>query len=113
MPGSRHPGDAEIHDPMRMPQRFSKSTLIAVCLAAMFGVTAASGHQPPQVRHAMGGCPSHLDYVVLASLADSGNWVGLSTYRSNEHIDWQFSPTIGVQKVAYDVDRVDDRSHCR
>jgi hypothetical protein len=87
-----------------MSHGVSKSMVLAVCATAALCVSAASGHQRARARQ-LAGCPTHLDYVVLASLADSGNWVGLSTYRFEENIDWQFSPFASPQKVAYDVDR--------
>jgi hypothetical protein len=77
--------------------------VLAVCATAALGVNAASGHQRARARQ-LERCPTHLDYVVLASLADSGNWVGLSTYRSEGKIDWQFSPFASAQKVVYGVD---------
>ena len=64
-----------------MYQSLSKSVVLAVCATAALGVSAASGHQRARAGQ-LEGCPTHLDYVVLASLADSGNWVGLSSYRS-------------------------------
>jgi hypothetical protein len=87
-----------------MSHGLSKSLVLAVCALAALGVSAASGHQRAPARQ-LGGCPTHLDYVVLASLADSGNWVGLSTFRSEENIDWRFSPFASARKVAYGVDR--------
>jgi len=85
-----------------MAHGLSKSAVLAVCATAALSVSAAAGHL--RARPRLEGCPTHLDYVVLASLADSGNWVGLSTYRSEENIDWQFSPIASAQKVAYRVD---------
>jgi hypothetical protein len=87
-----------------MSQGLSKSAVLAVCATATLAVSAASGHQPARARH-VEGCPTPLDWVVLASLADSGNWVGLSTYRSEGHIDWQFSSLASAQMVVYSEDR--------
>jgi hypothetical protein len=87
-----------------MSHGLSKSVVMAVCATAALGVTAASGHQPARATR-VEACPTHLDYVVLASLADSGNWVGLSTYRSEGNVDWQVPPLTRVQNVIYSVDR--------
>ena len=82
----RQPGNAEKLQPLcGMPHRISKSTVIAACLAAMLGVSAVSGDQPARTTSAAEAILTHLDYVVLASLADSGHWVGLSSYRSDGH----------------------------
>jgi len=82
-----------------MAHRFSKLTVMTLCLAAALGVSAASG-SAWSTRSAE-GCPTHLDYVVLASLGDSGNWVGLSTFRALGHIERPISRGVGVQKVRY------------
>jgi hypothetical protein len=84
-----------------MAHGVSKSVVIALCATAALGVGAASGHPSARATHAVEGCPTHFDYVVLASLADSGNWLGLSTYRSEGRIDWRFSPSMRVQNVVY------------
>ncbi len=80
---------------------------MAVCATAALSVSAASRQQPIPPRHAQQqGCPTHLDYVVLASMADSGNWVGLSTYRLERPTRWEFTPGSGLQNVLFATDRV-------
>jgi hypothetical protein len=106
---------AGLHTDVRMFHRLSKSALakavIGVSLALTLGLSAASGRQTAaRPTDEEGGCPTHFDYVVLASLADSGNWMGLSTYRFERRIDWKFLPKTGVQHVLYSVDRA--RSGC-
>jgi hypothetical protein len=56
--------------------------LIAVPL---FACAASLAPTSPQVPAALRSCdpaasPSRLDYVVLASLADSSNWLAMSAY---------------------------------
>jgi hypothetical protein len=69
------------------------------CLAVTLGMPAV-GYAPSRPADG-GGCATRFDYVVLASLADSRNSVGLSTYRWEQPVDWHFSPSLGVQHVAY------------
>jgi hypothetical protein len=85
-----------------MRPAFAKS-LIAALLLSMSMSAAPGRESEARPAHEAGAYPTHFDFVVLASLADSGNWVGLSTYRfrrrtdSRSPSDRQYSRTPGFQ----------------
>jgi hypothetical protein len=60
-------------------------SLIALCLASSLCLGATCG-RPAAVALRLkpqplsNECPTHLDYVVFASLGDSVHWLGLSPY---------------------------------
>jgi hypothetical protein len=60
---------------------------------------------------AAGVCPTHFDYEVLASAADSGNLLGLSAYRFRRDTRYSTIPLGAFQRVAHHPERA--ASDCR
>jgi hypothetical protein len=74
---------------------------LALCLSAAsgqgledFGAAAVGDFDPAA------GCPTRLDYEVLASAADSGKLLGLSAYRFRRGTRYSAVPLGGFQRVA-------------
>jgi hypothetical protein len=63
--------------------RRTYSKLLTACLAMAMAMAAASARESAgRAAHerTLECQPTHFDYLVMASLADSGIWLGLSTY---------------------------------
>jgi hypothetical protein len=58
--------------------------LIGIPLLASIALLSPVGARAPTAlpQYTDSGCPSKLDYVVLASFADSSNWLAMSAYRA-------------------------------
>jgi hypothetical protein len=63
-----------------------KGLLLAAPIVASFGIWAAApAHTPASASCSIAAAmPSGLDYVILASLSDSPNVVGMAAYAAHE-----------------------------
>src|SRR5271154_5732503 len=78
--------------------------MVVAALSSLSLFTAASARAPAElVTEPLIGCNPGLDYVVLASFADSPHWLSLSNYRFQ--LRRTLTPTNGVQNVIYSLDR--------
>jgi hypothetical protein len=69
---------------------------LALCLTTASG-QALRGFGAPDLDP---GCPTRFDYEVLASAADSGNLIGLSSYRFRRETRYSAAPLGEFQRVA-------------
>ena len=77
---------------------------LSMCLTTASGqgrLRAGSSTVAAPDFDAAGECPTRFDYEVLASAADSGNFLGLSGYRFRRDIRYSTLPLGGLERVVY------------
>jgi hypothetical protein len=67
-------------------------------------LTVAAGQERGVIAEGAGECPTRFDYEVLASAADSGNFLSLSAYRFRHATSYSSLPLPPLERVAFRPD---------